>query len=168
MQRESFVASFIRRDSPGSSLPNCTTVVTTQPETLYLRVKSSEEIWMNGLTVDKVKEIITKSVEGIDHDPLELITSLESNTFFQAFCLTAPINVVLLISLFFLFQSRLTNTQPELFKCLVLNLLLHNLQLRWKLDISRCLLGSILVLFWHGTPTVAQLFAECVSYIKLQ
>ena len=136
VQRESFVASFIRRDSPGSSLPNCTTVVTTRPEALYLRVKSSEEIWMNGLTVNKVNEIITKSVEGTDHDPSELIASLESNTSLQAFCLTVPINVVLLISLFFLFQSGLPNTQTELFKCMVLNLLLYNLQLRWKLGIT--------------------------------
>ena len=136
VQRESFVASFIRRDSPGSSLPKCTTVVTTRPEASYLRVKSSEEIWMNGLTVNKVHEIITISVERTDHDPSELIASLESNTSLQAFCLTVPINVVLLISLFFLFQSGLPNTQTELFKCLVLNLLLYNLQLRWKLGIT--------------------------------
>ena len=136
VRRESFVASFVRRDSPGSSLPNCTTVVTTRPEALYLRIKSSEEIWMNGLTANKVHEIITKSVEGTDHDPSELITSLESNTSLQAFCLTVPINVAILISLFFLFQSGLPNTQTELFKCLVLNLLLQNLQLRWKLGIT--------------------------------
>ena len=136
VQSESFVASFIRRDSPGSSLPKCTTVVTTRPEALYLSIKSSEEIWMNGLTVNKVHEIITKSVEDTDHDPSKLITSLENNTSLQAFCLTVPINVVLLISLFYLFQSGLPNTQTELFKCLVLNLLLHNLQLRWKLGIT--------------------------------
>ena len=136
VQRDSFVASFIRRDSPGSSLPRCTTVVTTRPEAMYLRIKSSEEIWMKGLSVDKVNEIITKSVEGTDHDPSELIASLESNTSLQSFCLTVPINVAILVSLFFLFQSGLPNTQTELFKCLVLNLLLHNLQLRWKLGIT--------------------------------
>ena len=138
VQRDSFVASFIRRDSPGSSLPRCTTVVTTRPEASSLAIKSSEEIWMslNGLTGNKVNEIITKSVEGTDHDPSELIASLESNTSLQAFCSTVPINVAILISLFFLFQSGLPNTQTELFKCLVLNLLLHNLQFRWKLGIT--------------------------------
>ena len=136
VQRDSFVASFIQRDSPGSSLPKCTTVVTARPEASYLRIKSSEVVWMNVLSVDKVNEIITKSVEGTDHDTSELIASLESSTSLQSFCLTVPINVAIVISLFFLFQSGLPNTQTELFKCLVLNLLLHNLQLRWKLDIT--------------------------------
>ena len=86
--------------------------------------------------MDKVNEIITKSVEGTDHDASELIASLESNTSLQSFCLTVPINVAILVSLFFLFQSGLPNTQTELFKCLVLNLLLHNLQLGWNLDIT--------------------------------
>ena len=136
VQRDSFVASFIRRDSPGSSLPKCTAVVTTRPEASSLRIKSSEEIWMNGLTRNKVNEIITKSVEGTDHDPSELIASLESNTSLQAFCSTVPINIAILVSLFFLFQSGIPNTQTDLFKCLVLNLLLHNLQLRWELGIT--------------------------------
>ena len=134
VQRESFVASFIRRDIPGCSLPRCTTVVTTRPEALSLN--SSEEIWINAPSIDQVNEIITKSIEGTDHDPSELITSLEKNTSLLSFCLTVPINVAILISLFFLFQSGLPNTQTELFKCLVLNLLLHNLQLRWKLSIT--------------------------------
>ena len=113
-------------------------MVTTRPEASSLEIKSSEIIWMslNGLTGNKVNEIIAKTVEGTDHDPSELIASLESNTSLQAFCSTVPINVAILISLFFLFQSGLPNTQTELFKCLVLNLLLHNLQFRWKLGIT--------------------------------
>ena len=134
VQRESFVASFIRRDSPGCSLPRCTTVVTTRPESSNLN--SSEEIWINALSIDQVNEIITKSIEGTDHNPSDLISRLEKNTSLQSFCLTVPINVAILISLFFLFKSGLPDTQTQLFKCLVLNLLLHNLQLRWKLSIT--------------------------------
>jgi len=89
-----------------------------------------------GLSVDQVNEIISKSVEGTDHNPSELITNLERNTSLQAFCLTVPLNVAILVSLFFLFRSGLPNTQTELFKCLVLNLILHNLQSRWKLVIT--------------------------------
>ena len=128
VQRESFIASFIQRDTPGSSLPKPTIVVTTRPEAMS--PKSSKEVWLNGLSIDEVNEIIIKSVEGTDHDPSELITNLERNTSLQAFCLTVPINVALLVNLFFMFQSGLPNTQTELFKCLVLNLLLQNLQSR--------------------------------------
>ena len=136
VQRESFVASFIRRDSPGCSLPRCTTVVTTRPEASNLEFSSEKIRWINAPSIDQMNEMITKSVEGTDHDPSELITSLEKNTSLLSFCLTVPINVAILISLFFLFQSGLPNTQTELFKCLVLNLLLHNLKSRWKLGIT--------------------------------
>lgn len=133
VQKESFIASFVQGDTPGSSLPKSTTVVTTRPEGFP---KSLEEIWLNGLSVDQVNEIISKSVEGTDHDPSELITNLDRNPSLQAFCLTVPINVAILVSLFFLFQSGLPNTRTQLFKCLVLNLLLRNLQSRWKLGIT--------------------------------
>ena len=134
VQKESFIASFIQRDTPGYSLPKSTIVITTRPEALS--PKSSEELWLNGLSIDQVNQIITKSVECTDHDPSELITNLERNPSLQAFCLTVPINVAILVNLFFMFQSGLPNTQTELFKCLVLNILLHNLQSRWKLGIT--------------------------------
>ena len=134
VQKESFIASFIQRDTPGSSLPKSTTVVTTRPEALS--PKSSEEIWLNRLSLDEANEIIVKGMEGTDHDSSELITKLERNTSLQAFCLTVPINIAILVSLFFLFRSGLPTTQTELFECLVLNLLLRNLQSRWKLVIS--------------------------------
>ena len=92
VQRDSFIASFIRRDSPGSSLPRCTTVVTTRPEALSLEIKSSEKIWMslNGLTGIKVNEIITKSVEGTDHDPSELIAVLKATPLFKPSAQQSP------------------------------------------------------------------------------
>ena len=108
-------------------------MITTRPEA---SLTTSEEVWLNGLSVDKVNEIIVKSVEGTDHNPSELIVSLERNTSLQAFCMTVPINVAIMVSLFFLFRSGLPNTQTELFKCFVLNLLLRNLQSRWKLVIT--------------------------------
>ena len=132
VQRDSFIASFIRQDSPGSSLPECFTVVTTRPES---SLKISEEFWMNGLSVDQLNKLITKRVEGTDHNASKLITCLEKNTSLQAFCFV-PLNVAIMVSLFFLFRSGLPNTQTELFECLVLNLLLRNLQMRWKLGIT--------------------------------
>ena len=134
VQKESFIASFIQRDTPGSSLPRSTIVITTRPEALSLMI--SKEIWLNGLSVDQANDIIVKSVEGTDHNPSELIVNLERNTSLQAFCLTVPINVAIMVSLFFLFRSGLPNTQTELFECLVLNLILRNLQSRWKLGIT--------------------------------
>ena len=90
VQRDSFVASFIRRDSPGSSLPRCTTVVTTRPEASSLEIKSSETIWMNELTGNKVNEIITKSVEALIMILQSLLQVLKATPLFKSSVQKSP------------------------------------------------------------------------------
>ena len=102
VQRESFITSFIRRDCPGSSLPECVTVVTARPEASYLEM--SRVMWINGLSTDQVNEIIEKRLEGTDRNPSELIASLEKNTSLQSACFV-PINIAIMISLFLTLYS---------------------------------------------------------------
>ena len=131
LQQVSFIAHFIRGDQSGEFLPECNIVVTTRPETEYLGESFELKFEICELSIQQANEIIVQSTAGTDHDPELLIDRIRRNVELMSFC-TLPINVVILVHLFFAFGSELPKTQTKLFECLVLNLLLRNLQMRWK------------------------------------
>ena len=133
VQTESFIASFIHQAAPETSLPGCTIVVTSRTEAHHL--KSSAQVHIDCLKREQVKELITKNIEGTGHDANELLATLESKSVLRKFC-SLPITVTILIHLFFTFGTNIPTTQTELFQCLVLNLLLRNLQTRWLLNVK--------------------------------
>ena len=79
----------------------------------------------------QVKELVEKNTEGTGHDANVLLTAIESKAALSRFC-SLPITVTILIHLFFTFGTNIPTTQTELFRCLILNLLLRNLQTRWE------------------------------------
>ena len=131
LQQESFIAHFIRGDQSGEFLPECNIVITTRPETEYLGESFGFEVEICELSTKQANELIVQTMTGTDHDPKLLIDHIGRNVELVNFC-SLPINVVILVHLFFAFGSKLPNTQTKLFEYLVLNLLLHNLQMKWK------------------------------------
>ena len=129
VQKQSFVASFIRQDAPQSSLPNCTIVVTSRSYSEFLNWLM-EKVDIDNLNQEQVAELVTKNTEGTGYNANELLTALESKAALSRFC-SLPITVTILIHLFFSFGVNIPTTQTELFRCLILNLLLRNLQTRW-------------------------------------
>ena len=130
VQKKSFVASFIRQDAPQSSLPSCTIVVTSRSYSEFLNWLSMEKVDIDNLNQEQVAELVTKNTEGTGYNANELLTALESKAALSRFC-SLPITVTILIHLFFTFGINIPTTQTELFRCLILNLLLRNLQTRW-------------------------------------
>ena len=126
-QKQSFVASFIRQDAPQSSLPSCTIVVTSRE---FLNWLNMAKVDIDYLNQEQVAELVTKNTEGTGYNANELLTALESKAALSRFC-SLPITVTILIHLFFTFGINIPTTQTELFRCLILNLLLRNLQTRW-------------------------------------
>ena len=135
VQTESFIASFIHQAAPETSLPGCTIVVTTRTEAYRLKSSESALVHIDCLDRKQVKELIIKNIEGTGHDANELLATLESKSVLRRFC-SLPITVTILIHLFFTFGTNIPTTQTELFQCLVLNLLLRNLQTRWLLNVK--------------------------------
>ena len=131
LQQESFIAHFIRGDQSDEFLPECNIVITTRPETEYLGESFGFEVEICELSTKQANELIVQTMTGTDHDPELLIDRIGCNVELVNFC-SLPINVVILVRLFFAFGSKLPNTQTKLFEYLVLNLLLHNLQMKWK------------------------------------
>ena len=136
LQQESFIAHFIRGDQTGEFLPECNIVITTRPETEYLGESFGFEVEICELSTQQANEIIVQTTTGTDHDPELLIDHIGRNVELVNFC-SLPINVVILVHLFFAFGSKLPNTQTKLFEYLVLNLLLRNLQMKWKHSIRK-------------------------------
>ena len=135
IQKHSFIASFIRQDAPVASLPGCTIVVTSRPETQYLEGVKMSKIDLGSLNYSQFEELVIKNTEGTGQDANELLTAIKTKTALSRFC-TLPITVTILIHLFFTFGVNIPTTQTELFRCLVLNLLLRNLQTRWLLPVK--------------------------------
>ena len=130
VQKKSFVASFIRQDAPQSSLPSCTIVVTSRSYSEFLNWLNIAKVDIDNLDQKQVAELVTKNTEGTGYNANELLTALESKAALSRFC-SLPITVTILIHLFFTFGVNIPTTQTELFRCLILNLLLRNLQTRW-------------------------------------
>ena len=135
VQTESFIASFICQAAPETSLPGCTIAITSRPEAYRLKSSKSAVVHIDSLTKEQVKELIVKNTKDTGHDENELLSTLESKSVLSRFC-SLPITVTILIHLFFTFGTNIPTTQTELFRCLVLNLLLRNLQTRWLLNVK--------------------------------
>ena len=171
IQRESFIAHFICGDQSGEFLPECSIVITTRPETEYLGESFGFEFEICDLSTEQANEIIVQSTAGTAHDPELLIDHIRSNVELLSFC-SLPINIVILVHLFFSFGSELPNTQTKLFECLVLNLLLRNLQMRWKHSIKtlrkfkglpespRECFDSLCLLAFNGTVKTRTIFTS--------
>ena len=134
VQKESFLASFIRCDKPGLFFPACTVVVTTRPESKFLEHIFGAVVEIDDLSPRQAEEIITRSVDNTTYNPKLLLDHIQKNVEVQSFC-SLPINVIILVHLFFSLRSALPDTQTKLLDCLILNLLLRNLQMRWKQDV---------------------------------
>ena len=132
IQKQSFVASFIRQDALQSSLPGCTIAVTSRSERRFL---NELVVRIDSLNQAQVEEMVTKNTEGTDRNANELLTALESKAALNRLC-SLPITVTILIHLFLTFGDNIPTTQTELFRCLILNLLLRNLQTRWLLPVK--------------------------------
>ena len=135
IQKQSFIASFIRQDALQSSLPGCTIAVTSRSEIQFLNGLKMSKVELESLNPSQVVELVTKNTEGTGHNANELLTALESKAALSRFC-SLPITVTILIHLFFTFGANIPTTQTELFRCLILNLLLRNLQTRWLLPVK--------------------------------
>ena len=135
IQKQSFIASFIRQDAPQSSLPGCTIAVTSRSEMQFLNGLKMSKVELENLNPSQVEELVVKNTEGTDHNANELLTALESKATLSRFS-SLPITVTILIHLFFTFGANIPTTQTELFRCLILNLLLRNLQTRWLLPMK--------------------------------
>ena len=133
VQQQSFIASFIRQDSPQSSLPGCTIVVTSRSEIQFLN--GSSKVDLESLNRSQFEELVVKNTEGTGHDANELLIAIESKAALSRFC-SLPVTVTILIHLFFTFGTNIPTTQTELFRCLILNLILRNLQTRWLLPVK--------------------------------
>lgn len=133
-QKSSFVASFIKQTTPLSALPKCSIVVTSRSEASL--TPSGKIVNIQNLELGQILELIVKNTENTGHDADALVTALEKKPMLRHFC-SLPISVTILVHLFFTLETGLPSTQTELFKCLILNLLLRNLQTRWQSKINR-------------------------------
>ena len=125
IQKQSFIASFIRQDALQSSLPGCTIAGhLTIRNTSDLNGLKMSKVELESLNPSQVVELVTKNTEGTGHNANELLTALESKAALSRFC-SLPITVTILIHLFFTFGANIPTTQTELFRCLILNLLLR-------------------------------------------
>lgn len=134
VQLDSYVAHFIRGDRAGAILPASAVVVTARHESRFLRGKSFHRVVdINGLTKRQVHEMVTHSLKNTPHDPESLLRIIGLKHHLQILC-SLPITVAILLYLFVTSETDLPDTQTELFKLFILNLLLRHLLRNRNLD----------------------------------
>ena len=139
MQQSSFILSILEGKKPGVALPNCSFIVTSRPiasASLKLVVTTTVEI--TGFAAESVDSYATQYLTQQGKDPTVFITALNDNPPTRGLS-SLPINAAILLHLFLAIQTGLPSTQTELFKCFLLNLILHHLVAKTDHNLCRLL-----------------------------
>ena len=130
---KSFVCSFIRQDSAECSLPRCSIVVTSRPNDAFTAHHPSHAtVKINEFEKDQIKEYVAQNLQHNPDKSKSLAGKIEEDPHLQNFC-SLPINLAIMVHLFYSFSMSLPKTMTELFRCLILNLMQRNLKTRWDL-----------------------------------
>ena len=130
---KSFVCSFIRQDSAECSLPRCSIVVTSRPNDAFTAHHPSHAtVKINEFEKDQIQEYIAQNLQQNPDNAKSLAGKIEEDPHLQTFC-SLPINLAIMVHLFYSFSMSLPKTMTELFHCLILNLMQRNLKTRWDL-----------------------------------
>ena len=130
---KSFVCSFIMQGSAECSLPRCSIVVTSRPNDAFTAHHPSRAtVKINEFEKDQIQEYIAQNLQQNPDNAKSLAGKIEEDPHLQTFC-SLPINLAIMVHLFYSFSMSLPKTMTELFRCLILNLMQRNLKTRWDL-----------------------------------
>ena len=130
---KSFVCSFIRQDSAECSLPHCSIVVTSRPNDAFTAHHPSRAtVKINEFEKDQIHDYVAQNLQHNPDNAKSLAGKIEEDPHLQNFC-SLPINLAIMVHLFYSFSMSLPKTMTELFRCLILNLMQRNLKTRWDL-----------------------------------
>ena len=127
MQQSSFVCTLLKEKQQKLVLPHCSFIVTSRPivsASLKQLVPMTVEI--TGFSAESVDFYATQYLTQQGKDPTVFITALNDNPPTRGLS-SIPINAAILLHLFLTIQTGLPTTQTELYRCFLLNLLLHHL-----------------------------------------
>ena len=110
------------------AIPQCLFIVTSRPSaTASLQPQVSTTVEITGFSQQNVDTYATQYLTQKGRDPTVFIQALNDNHYARGLC-SIPINAAIMLHLFLTIQTGLPTTQTELFKCFILNLLLHRLK----------------------------------------
>ena len=110
------------------AIPQCLFIITTRPSaTASLQPLVPTTIEITGFSHENVDTYATQYLTQVGKDPNVFKTAINDNHYVRGLC-SIPINAAILLHLLLTIQTGLPTTQTELFKCFILNLLLHRLQ----------------------------------------
>ena len=127
MQQSSFICRVIHSQQPRLALPHCLFIVTCRPiASVSLKQLIRTTVEISRFSAESVDAYATQYLRQQGRDPTVFITALNDNR--HACGLSSPpINAAILLHLFLTIQTGFPSTQTELFRCFLLNVLLHHL-----------------------------------------
>ena len=160
MQQSSFIRRIIHSQQPQLALPQCLFIVTCRPiASVSLKQLISTTVEISGFSAESVDAYATQYLRQQGRDPAVFITALNDNHHARGLS-SLPINAAILLHLFLTIQTGFPSTQTELFRCFLLNVLLHHLVAKTKHHLKR------LVNFSHLPEKEKRSFEQlcCIAY----
>ena len=115
-------------------IPHCLFIVTSRPSaTASLQPLVPTMIEITGFSHENFDTYATQYLTQVGKDPTVFKTA---NHYVRGLC-SIPINAAILLHLLLTIQTGLPTTQTELFKCFILNLLLHRLEVNLGRKVRR-------------------------------
>ena len=118
-------------------IPHCLFIVTSRPSaTASLQPLVPTTIEITGFSHENVDTYATQYLTQVGKDATVFKTAINDNHYVRGLC-SIPINAAILLHLLLTIQTGLPTTQTELFKCFILNLLLHRLEVNLGRKVRR-------------------------------
>ena len=160
MQDSSFIRRVLHSQKPQLALPHCLFLVTCRPiASASLKQLVTTTVEISGFSAGSVDAYATQYLTQQGIDPAVFITALNDNHHARGLS-SLPINAAILLHLFITIQMGFPSTQTELFRCFLLNVLLHHLVAKTKHRLKR------LVSFSHLPEKEKRSFEQlcCIAY----
>ena len=110
------------------AIPQCLFIITSRPSaTASLQPLIFTTVEITGFSHENVDTYATQYLTQVGRDPTVFKKAVYDNHYVRGLC-SIPINAAILLHLLLTIQTGLPTTQTELFKCFILNLLLHRLE----------------------------------------
>ena len=140
LHTSSFIRDLLKGSQPELALPRCSFIVTTRPiVSPSLQPLVTTIVKITGYSSESVDTYASQCLTQLSKDPAVFITALNDNHHARGLC-SLPINVAILLHLFFTILTGLPATQTELFNCFILNLILRHLITKAKYKHTKPLL----------------------------
>ena len=160
MQKSSFIRRVLHSQQPQLALPRCVFLVTCRPiASASLKQLVTTTVEISGFSAESVDVYATQYLTQQGRDPTVFITALNDNHYARGLS-SLPINAAILLHLFMTIQTGFPATQTELFRCFLLNVLLHHLVAKKKHYLNR------LTSFSHLPEKEKRSFEQlcCIAY----